>query len=226
VQFAAGIFAGILIGGWYAATHRHRVAETAAEIMGKATILGAAVGMVASGAIVYWLARRMIRRNAGLSLASLGWGPSTPRFLLGAAFFGAAVGILFLAFTIAVPMPQDAKAGQIARVIAHGGWPLYLWALLALVIAPPVEEFVFRGMLWTGFSQSWGPVASGIAATVAFVALHIPEAGSYPPALVSITIMGVGALAARIVSGSLVPAILLHATYNTILVVATLGSYA
>ena len=58
------------------------------------------------------------------------------------------------------------------------------------------------------------------------MALHIPEAGSYPPALVSITIMGVGALAARIVSGSLVPAILLHATYNTILVVATLGSYA
>ncbi len=107
-----------------------------------------------------------------------------------------------------------------------GGWILYTWATLAVLIAPPIEEFMFRGVLWTGFSRSWGPVVAAIVVTLVFVVIHLTEAAGYPPALLSITAMAAAALAARIVTGSLVPPIFLHAAYNAVIVTSALGFFA
>jgi membrane protease YdiL (CAAX protease family) len=89
-----------------------------------------------------------------------------------------------------------------------------------------VEEFVFRGVMWTGLSRSWNPWLAAIVVTLVFVALHLPETMGYPPALVGIGVMGLTALAMRVQSGSIVPAMFLHAAYNGMIVAAVVGGQA
>jgi hypothetical protein len=53
-----------------------------------------------------------------------------------------------------------------------------------------------------------------VATTVLFAALHGSEIGSYLPGWVVISALGALTLRARVVTGSLVPAIALHTGYN------------
>ena len=219
-QFATGIAVGVLFGVLYGAFHRERFASLAGEIMGKAELLGGAAGVLVGGALVLWLARRMIRRGVeGISLEALGWKSASVKARILAALAGALIGITFLAASLVFPMTEKAKPAFI-ETLAGGGWPFYVWIVLALFIAPPIEEFVFRGVMWAGFARAWPPLAAGAAVTVAFVAIHVAQAGAYPPALIAIATMGVAALVARVRSGSLVPAIALHLTYNAMVAIS------
>ncbi|HJX26769.1 MAG TPA: CPBP family intramembrane glutamic endopeptidase, partial [Thermoanaerobaculia bacterium] len=103
---------------------------------------------------------------------------------------------------------------------AAGGLSRIAWAVLALAFAPIVEEFLFRGLLLYGFTSSWGASAAAVAVTVLFVLLHLPETINYWPAIVAVSMLAIGTLAARQRTGSLFPAAALHLTYNLVLVVA------
>ena len=224
-QFAGGVFTGIAVAIWYAVAVGLRTPGATAQAMRPATMLGAIVGMVVGGIVAYLLVRRMVGPgDDGHALAPFGWQRSTRRAVLAALSIGLAIGVLYLFAAAAFPTPKGASPGLMAKSIAGGGWTLYAWAFLAVVVAPPVEEFVFRGVVWTGLARSWGPWAAGIAATALFVAMHVAEAWSSVPALVAIGAMGVAALAMRIASGSLVPAIALHTAYNVVVAGAVLGS--
>jgi membrane protease YdiL (CAAX protease family) len=213
---------GILVGVWYGVLHRGRYVQ-GSEIMSKATLVGGAAGVLVGGLVAWLLAQRHIHRNAeGISLASLGCVRGSRRAQATAAVAGLAIGLAFIGATAWVPMPESAKPGWLAAV-AGGGWAYYLWIVLALFIAPPIEEFVFRGMLWTGLAERWNPIAAGAAVTLAFAAVHLTQAGNYWPAMVAIAVMGTAALVARVRSGSLVPAIALHLGYNAV-VVASMGA--
>jgi membrane protease YdiL (CAAX protease family) len=110
--------------------------------------------------------------------------------------------------------------GPFVDAAVTAGLPRLLWGILAVAVAPAVEEFVFRGVLYGGLSRSWGPGIAGILVTVLFVATHTLYALAYWPAVIAITSVGLGTLALRIWSTSLLPAVLLHAAYNALLVVA------
>lgn len=226
-QFVIGLALGFGVAVWYAATHR-----VGAKLPGSATntavMLGAVFGTLAGGAIAYLLAKRAIERPApGLSWEAIGWSRSTWRVALFAALIGVLLGAIYILVIVnAFPPPKDGRPGFMGAALQGGGWILYAWAILAVLIAPPVEEFMFRGVLWTGFSRSWGPVVAAIVVTLVFVVIHLTEAAGYPPAMLSILAMAVAALAARILTGSLVPPILLHAAYNSVIVTSALGFFA
>jgi membrane protease YdiL (CAAX protease family) len=80
--------------------------------------------------------------------------------------------------------------------------------------------------MWTGLRRSWGPVAAAFAITFAFLLLHVTEAGGYPLALAAIGTLGLAALAARVLSGSLLPPVLLHSGYNAVVVAAVIAGNA
>ncbi len=101
-----------------------------------------------------------------------------------------------------------------------GGWQRLGWAVLALFVAPPVEEFLFRGVLWSGLVRSMGSGKAGVVVTLLFVASHVTEARGYWPAWIAISVLAVAALAVRVRSGSLLPPVVLHTSYNAVLVAA------
>ncbi len=44
-------------------------------------------------------------------------------------------------------------------LIPHGHVAIVLLFVVAVIVAPVVEETYFRGWIFTGLHQSWGPVA-------------------------------------------------------------------
>src|SRR5689334_11800087 len=62
-----------------------------------------------------------------------------------------------------VPMTKMASTPGLSQIV---------W-LIALLIAPAIEELLFRGVLYGGYRKSFGPLAAGTLTTFIFVLLHI-----------------------------------------------------
>lgn len=192
-----------------------RTPALAAEAARDATILGAAVGLIVGGIVVYWLAGRLVERAGEVDrFEPFGWKRSTASFIVAAAVIGAVMGALYLMALAAFPPPKGVEPGLLGRAAAGGGWALFAWSFLAIVVAPPIEEFLFRGLLFTGFARTWGPLVAGIIVTALFVVMHATEAWGSVIAMLAIATVGVATLLLRIRARSLVPAIALHCAYN------------
>jgi membrane protease YdiL (CAAX protease family) len=188
-------------------------------------VLSAAIlstGLASAGATV-WAARAwarplfLDRTASGLGLFL----PSARSVLLwGSA--GAAMAALYLAMAICIHSVEfgSGRGGLLTQAAGRGGLPRLAWTLFALFIAPPSEELLFRGLLLKGLAASWGTLWASIVVTVIFVALHVSETAYYWPANIFILLLSVGALFARLRSGSLVASMALHAGYNGVIVVA------
>jgi membrane protease YdiL (CAAX protease family) len=93
--------------------------------------------------------------------------------------------------------------------------------LLAGVLAPIMEEFVFRGLFFQGMvvrmRKWWGPM---IATSIAFAAIH-PQGGAMWLALGWVGAMGCILTYQR---GSLIPAMVMHALHNTTVLLLAISS--
>ncbi len=138
-----------------------------------------------------------------------------------AAFFS--VVVVFVAPLLAVP---DSKAdfGPFVQLARSGGWVRFAGAFLAVVVAPPLEEFVFRGVLLAGLARSWNVPAAALTVTLLFLGAHLPYAARYWPAALAIIVMALFLLAVRLRTGSLLPGIAAHVTYNFVLSITAYAS--
>jgi membrane protease YdiL (CAAX protease family) len=219
IGFLVAFFAAVIYGAlrWSA---QHNAGAEAARL---ATIPAAILGMVIAACVVAFMAgpgrAGETRREA---FAAIGWRVAPAPQLARGALAGGLLAISFLTLTaLFFPPPGPETWGPMMRALSSGGVPFYLWSFLALAIAPVAEEFVFRGVLFDGFSQSWGAFPAAIAVTALFLSTHLSEAWSYPPALVSIATLGILTLVARVRTHSLMPGMALHFTYNLGIVLAT-----
>lgn len=94
-----------------------------------------------------------------------------------------------------------------------------LTVLFALAIAPPVEELFFRGFLYRCFRNGLGVVWAAIVSGLIFGAIHV---GSAPGAALPL-LAALGVILALVYqkTNSLWPCIMLHATYNALVLVAS-----
>lgn len=215
-QFAVGLFVGLAIGliilKWYSLNYGASSSELLADAGRVAEIVAIFVSTIASGIVAYGMTRRAFPVAADReALASIGWSGASLRQLVFATLAGLIIGAFYVGVLASIFPP---KTRLLLRSALFGDWPLHLWAVTTLLVAPLVEEFVFRGVLFAGFSSRWSPIASGSLVTVLFAAVHLPNVWANLPSLLSIVFLGVGALFARVLTGSLVPAVVLHASYN------------
>jgi sodium transport system permease protein len=106
--------------------------------------------------------------------------------------------------------PQDALV-QVAKAMADPAIPLWL-VFLGLAVAPGIcEELAFRGFILSGFLRSARPAVAIVLSSIAFGVAHM-----VPQQVLNATLVGLvlGLLALR--SGSLLPGILFHLTYNSL----------
>jgi membrane protease YdiL (CAAX protease family) len=218
VQFAAGVVVYLVVALWIAVTRS--VDGVAAQDLSErvpaiATMPSVIVGIALGAWVVFRMARRSlpgpIRSGA---LASLGWSRSSNSALLRAAAAGFAVSLFYGVVLIRLfPRAPNESIGLLTKAAMVPGWPRLAWIFVVLT-APPIEEFLIRGVLFTGFATSWGPTVSAILVTIIFVSLHLTEVGRYWPALFAMSSLAVMTLAVRLRSGSLAPAIAMHTAYN------------
>ena len=138
---------------------------------------------------------------------------------------GVGLGFGFFALTeYGVVPPDDLPQPLFDAMISSPPLVKVGWLVIFVGLFPVVEEVLFRGFLFAGLSQSWGPSLAGIVTTVLFVAVHMPKVLEYWPALLAVSLIGSLTVLIRIRTGSLAPGIALHSAYNGTLVCTALLS--
>ena len=213
-QFGAGVLVGIAIG--FAFAVRYGGGPEVSSAIQRAVVVPAAIaGEITGGAVVLRMARRSLPGSlASGALQPLGWSRAGARATAMASLVGLTLAAVYVVLSALFPPSLGWMPGPLAAAATSSGWRRDAWAFLALVVTPPIEEFVFRGVLLTGFRRAWGLATAGTVVSVLFMAAHLWETGTYGPAVTAVALLCVGTLVARIVTGSLVPAVALHAAYN------------
>lgn len=170
--------------------------------------------------VVTSLYRRRLTWLAGFGLASRGavvhavWGVL---ILLGV--MPLVLGYNIVAHMVMEWMGHTPEVQDVTRIITETSGPaakLYL-ALLALVIAPVVEEILFRGVLLPAFTRAAGVKPAIVAVSLLFAMVH-----GHWPSFVPLFMLSVALCLAYIYRGSLVVSMAMHACFNGLTVAVIL----
>lgn len=224
-------FAGAALVGFFAALgagvngHDLTNPDLLGQITRMVTAPAAVVGVLLGGMVLLRLTRYFEGCSAHSGFSEhIGWRWGSWWDLTFGLACGALLGLTYLmAAAFLSPAQTWTPSGPLAQMASTPGLSRLYWVVLVLMLAPPFEEFLFRGVLLAGLSRSWGLPAASILVTLLFALVHFPEAMHYWPAMVAITSLGVLALVIRIRAQSLGPAIALHFSYNLVI---TLGHFA
>jgi CAAX protease family protein len=104
----------------------------------------------------------------------------------------------------------------LAQLSKSRGFPRVLFVLCTVFVAPPLEEFVFRGMAFAAVARSFGTLAAIIITTAVFVFMHCADKIHYWPGFVMVACLGLAACWLRLHYRSLWPGIFLHCSYNAL----------
>lgn len=94
----------------------------------------------------------------------------------------------------------------------------YAVAAFAILVAPFMEELIFRGVLFAVFERQVGLRFAIVATAILFGALHVPEYWSAWNHVLLIFLVGLAFSLARGLTGSLASSAILHLAYNASLV--------
>jgi membrane protease YdiL (CAAX protease family) len=228
-QLAFGVLAGIGIGIQYVkgggdAADSDAINEVIRESQGIIGVAGAILGGLVFIFATLFRNRGThgvaFRRTIGLTRAS--W-----RQIVEGAGLGIALGVLYVTLASFLwPPAQDFTPGPTSQMAMSPGVQQQTWILFALLGSPPIEEFVFRGVLLASVLASWGKTWAATLTTGLFLAMHYSELIHYWPAALSLTALSLTATALRMRSGSLGPAVSAHFGYNLVIVALVYGFFS
>ncbi len=221
-QLAVGTVVGTVAGLCYGIGRGQGAQRIMEEIDRVVVLPSAAAAMIGGGLVAFVMTRRVLPGSLrDGALRPVGWCAAKKGHVVPAACLGVVLAAfyLFVLGRVFPPAPGQ-EWGPVTRAMAAPGWSRLAWAILVIGVAPPAEEFLFRGVLWSGLAR--GMTAAGAAAVVTLLFLlgHITEIRTYWPAWFVISALGLLAIALRVRGESLVPAVVLHASYNAFLVAA------
>lgn len=212
--FGAQILVGLVIGfaiGILAAV-RHRDAEEA-MLAGMPVLL---IVTTLGGAAAAWGIARIRLKGPVFRRGrqALGLFPVGKRPVARATLWG---GMLALLAMFLLPLLGPVEPDELERVARSGPTGRVTVLVLAIFLAPPIEEFVFRGALYGGLARRHGPRWAAVIVTVLFVLLHAHLLFSAWQGLIAIALLGVITVRFRMRTGSILPALAAHACYNALI---------
>jgi len=109
------------------------------------------------------------------------------------------------------PVPQE----NVVTIFPHTSAGLLLFVVLAVLVAPVLEETFFRGFVFQGLASSWGPLAGALTSALVFALWHQQLS-------VLIPIFGLGVLLAGAFywTKSIYTNMTMHAVFNALGIVA------
>ncbi len=97
---------------------------------------------------------------------------------------------------------------DIARAVGSGGWAI----VVSVIVAPVLEELIFRGLILRWLSRRWRPFWAVLVSALAFGLVHLPNL----PQVVNATVMGVVLGYIYVLCRSVWPVIIIHAVNNAL----------
>jgi len=98
-------------------------------------------------------------------------------------------------------------------------WTLILLTVQAVVLAPVVEEFLYRGVLLSALMRGTGAIAALVVSSALFALVHAP---AEPQAVAPLFFLGMALAYAAYRTRSLVAPVLAHALFNALMVAGTM----
>jgi membrane protease YdiL (CAAX protease family) len=193
--------------------------------VGQGDLLQALIGLVPvalpgsliAAGIALLLVLRSWRKRLGAealqSVLGLSWG--SRRQVVNGVLGGAALAVLILPLMALVthrPEPPD----LITQLAGSSNSTLRAWVISAVLLAPPIEELMFRGVLFGGLANTWNIRAAALISGGTFWLMHGPEFVHWPAA-VAIGLLTILATWLRVRNRSLGPSIAAHFGYNLVL---------
>lgn len=131
---------------------------------------------------------------------------TTLRYLLG----GAALSLVVMVFP---PLLPEKKAFPLEKMFNSPN-SAYAIAAFAVLIAPFMEELLFRGLLFAFFERHGGLTFAVVSTAILFAGLHIPEYWGAWNHVIMILLVGLTFSVVRGLTGSVTPSFILHLAYN------------
>ncbi len=188
-------------------------------------LLAAAAGSSAAvaGAAVL-VGRRAARESGGweaaLGLDAPGW-PDVWRVVRWTVGLLLAEAVLAGLLVQVLPGLAGPPAGNTAVLREQDLVGLLVFAVLAVTVAPVLEELLFRGLVLRGLMLRTGFWPAAVLSSLVFGALHATAADVSGAAVVaSITLLGLGLCVLTRRTGRLGPGIGVHALHNAVAVLA------
>lgn len=134
-------------------------------------------------------------------------------------------GVLLAIFVQMLSLPIRSKL-PIERLFANqeAAW---LLAAFGTLVAPLVEEVIFRGFIFGAVEVAWGPRTAVWITSLLFATIHVPQLRGGAAQVLAIFLVGLVLSWIRGRTGSLAPPYFVHLAYNatmfTLLFVATHG---
>ena len=187
-----------------------------------------ALSIVLSSSIVLeglmlWTAFRFSVQKYRLGVRALGLAkPSWADWWLPFALVFGGLVVMYVYFGALAAFGVEPDTDLPKGVFDNAGPFLVLFALTVFV-APPVEEIFFRGFIFGGLRERWGPFLGAVASGALFGLAHIGNPGTVyllPP----IAAVGFVFALGYIRTGSIIPGIVAHFLFNLLQVVLGLAS--
>jgi membrane protease YdiL (CAAX protease family) len=131
---------------------------------------------------------------------------------------GGGILIALAAYPLATLVPPSGPANPLlAKAFLDKGPAILLaWSASLIIGAPIGEEMVFRGAIQGYLSRRIRTPIAIVGAALLFLLIHVPQLDGYWPAMVAIFGLGIVAGTARVRTGSLLGAMVVHAAYNSV----------
>jgi len=175
--------------------------------------------MAASGVVLLLALGRWRER---LGPVTFDWVVAASRGSSRNLLLGAGVGVTLGVAIVLVGHLLEAKPtgtpNLLIQAMAKPGVGRWSFAVTAAVLAPPLEEVLFRGALLGGLREAWGVPRAAVVTGLIFWLLHAPEWIHYWPAALGIGLLTAVLTLLRLRSASLGPPIAAHCAYNLALV--------
>jgi membrane protease YdiL (CAAX protease family) len=144
----------------------------------------------------------------------LKWRKISVRAGVWCALGGVALAILIQFAPPILPTSQEFPLQKLFNSPAAG----YTIAAFAVLMAPFMEELIFRGLLFAFFERLAGVPLAVVGTAALFAALHVSQYWGAWNHVVLITFVGVCFSVVRGVTGSVTPGYILHTAYNATLI--------
>lgn len=145
-------------------------------------------------------------------LQTLGW-HWHPQFRWVHAVGGA---VLMFGVAIAVSQLLPHRETDMEKILKMGTSIRLMVVVLAVLMAPLVEEVVYRGVIYSSVERLWGKVAGVFVVTGIFALVHVPQYWGSVAAITAIVLVSLVLTMLRAWTGSLLPCVVMHLVYNGI----------
>lgn len=169
-------------------------------------------------AMVFFSLKLIPEQLKDTSPTGAAWGRGSWEAVFKGAVIGLIIGMSVACFNLmARQFVTHRRMNPLEQGLFTRGPLQIIWIVTVVVLAPPVEEMLFRGILYGGFRKSFGASWAAIITTLLFALGHVSNDNNFLPEIMYFAAGALAMLWCRLRWSAIGPAIALHGSYNLVL---------